>query len=416
MCFAAKTQRQVRTLVSAAVVALIALGSSSADAQMPTVDPSGALAEPAAPPPQAAPAPQPPVIVNVPGAGGGAADGEDPEETGFYAEDPNADWSAKSPQWNTSRHGPVPEHHVVRKGDTLWDISWIYFNNPWVWPKVWSLNPTVTNLHWIYSGDMVRLYARGEEPVFIEDVGDPVDLTQPPAINYDVTLRHIAYVDRDKLKFAGVIEGSVAAKTLLSTGDHVYISYEEKPPKVGRRYAIYAEQEVVKHPKNKKKVGSYVRILGELTVVSVKKDKRARAVIEDAHDAIERGHLVGPLQRTYRGDNVELTPNEQNRQGVIVAMLTNDHLIGKGQVVFVDLGEEEGVKKGNLLHVVRRGDAYTKLMEPGHNVGLDDPKYPSRSVGRIVIVQVGKHASVGMVLSTELELGIGDFVLMRKSK
>src|SRR5690606_24909770 len=34
--------------------------------------------------------------------------------------------------------GPTPELHVVRRGDTLWDICWYYFNDPWQWPKVWS--------------------------------------------------------------------------------------------------------------------------------------------------------------------------------------------------------------------------------------------------------------------------------------
>lgn len=407
-----RTQRQVRLLAAAAAAALIAFDSPSVDAQIPTVDPGGGLSEPAAPPPQPEP---PPVIVNVPTAGGEAGD-EAAEETGFYAEDPDAEYTRTTPQWNSTLHGPVPEHHVVRKGDTLWDISWVYFNNPWVWPKVWSYNPSVTNPHWIYPGDLIRLYAKGEEPVIIEDVDNPVDVTQPPAISYDVSLRHLAYVDREELEFAGKIDGAVEEKVMLSTGDHVYLSYEGKPPTVGRRYAIYTEQQPVKHPKTKKQIGSYVRILGELTVVSVKQGKRARAVIEDAVDVIERGHLVGPLQRTYRGDDVQLTPNERDLQGQIVAMLRSDQLIGDGQIVFLDLGEEDGLKKGNLLHVVRRGDAYTKTLDAKYNVGLDNPDYPSRSVGRIVVVQVGKHTAVGLVLSTELELGIGDFVLMRKAK
>lgn len=405
-------QRQVRLLAAAAVAALVALVSPDARAQMPTVDPNGSLSEPAAPPP----APQqPPVIVNVPTAGG-EQQAPAAEESGYYADNPDMDTGRTTPQWNTSLHGPVPEHHVVRRGDTLWDIAWVYFNDPWVWPKVWSFNPSVTNPHWIYPGDLIRLYAKGEAPVVVENVEEPVDVTQPPAISYDVSLRQLAYVDRDELEFVGEISGAVEEKVLLSTGDHVYISYEGKPPTVGRRYAIYTEQQKVLHPKTKKHIGSYVRILGELTVVSVKKDKRARAVIEDAVDVIERGDLVGPLQRTYRGDDVQLTPNERNLQGMIVAMLRSDQLIGEGQIVFLDVGSEQGVKKGNLFHVVRRGDAYTKTLEKEYNVGLDDPDYPSRSVGRVVVVQAGKHTSVGLVLSSKLELGVGDIVLMRKAK
>ena len=57
--------------------------------------------------------------------------------------------------------GPTPELHVVRRGDTLWDISWYYFSDPWQWPKVWSFNGQITNPHWIYPGDLVRLLPKG---------------------------------------------------------------------------------------------------------------------------------------------------------------------------------------------------------------------------------------------------------------
>jgi hypothetical protein len=383
-----------------------------ARAQMPTVDPGGASAQPApAPPPTPAPA-QPIIIPLQPGDA--AAAPEVPDR--WYQTEVDPDGDRTQQQWDTGMHGPVPEHHVVRRGDTLWDISWVYFNNPWVWPKVWSYNPAITNPHWIYPGDLVRLYAQGEAPAVVAppDEGTDVDVVAPAA-HYDVALRQLAFVDRDKLTFAGTITGSVEERELLSVGDHVYLSYEGEPPKVGRRYAIYTESETVKHPKSGKPVGSYVRLLGELTVVSVKKEKRARAVIEESVDIIERGARVGPLQRSFRGEDIELVPNQHDRQGVIVAMLRSDQLIGNGQIVFVDLGTNQGVKKGNLLHVVRRGDAFEKTMDPRFSVGQDNPDYPSRSIGRIAVVQAGRNVSVGLVMSAEQELGVGDFVLMLKS-
>jgi hypothetical protein len=51
----------------------------------------------------------------------------------------------------------VPSIHVVKKGDTLWDLCDSYYQNPWSWPKVWSYNPQVLNPHWIYPGDQLRL-------------------------------------------------------------------------------------------------------------------------------------------------------------------------------------------------------------------------------------------------------------------
>ncbi|HEY3234934.1 MAG TPA: LysM peptidoglycan-binding domain-containing protein, partial [Polyangiaceae bacterium] len=51
----------------------------------------------------------------------------------------------------------VPEVHIVNRGDTLWDLSARYYQNPYYWPKVWSYNPQLQNPHWIYPGDQLRM-------------------------------------------------------------------------------------------------------------------------------------------------------------------------------------------------------------------------------------------------------------------
>jgi hypothetical protein len=50
-----------------------------------------------------------------------------------------------------------PDRYVVVKGDTLWDISGRFLDNPWQWPSVWQANPQIDNPHLIYPGDEVSL-------------------------------------------------------------------------------------------------------------------------------------------------------------------------------------------------------------------------------------------------------------------
>src|SRR6188508_2402411 len=52
----------------------------------------------------------------------------------------------------------TPRTHVVRKGDTLWDIAREYTNNPYRWKQVYDLNTaTVRDPHWIYPGERLVL-------------------------------------------------------------------------------------------------------------------------------------------------------------------------------------------------------------------------------------------------------------------
>jgi len=364
------------------------------------------------PPPPAAPA-KPNIVVVKPDGTTSVVGGEEAQPTNFYAGGGPEEGGTQEPA--EIHAGPVPELHVVRRGDTLWDICWYYFNDPWQWPKVWSYNPQITNPHWIYPGDLVRLLPRG---VFAESnqepeqgsgasTAPPPDHLPAPQQNVGVHLKQTAFVEKSELDNAVIIDGAVDEKVLLGTGDSVYLRYpKNKAPEVGKRYSIYEPTKAVKDK------GSFVHVVGTVEVASVVENKRARGVIIDSTQEIERGLKVGPLAKEYK--TVAPVPPNVDAQASIVARLKPQDLIGQGELVFVDLGKGSGIAVGNRMFVVRRGDAYPAIAQT--MVGQDDRRFPARSIGEIVIVDVGQNISVGLVTLAVQEMGLGDIVMMQKSK
>ena len=54
--------------------------------------------------------------------------------------------------------GGHPDTYVVKRGDTLWDISGRFLQEPWRWPEVWRLNrDEIRNPHLIFPGQVLYL-------------------------------------------------------------------------------------------------------------------------------------------------------------------------------------------------------------------------------------------------------------------
>lgn len=406
---------------SSAMALALLLASAPASAQgVPlTIDTSGA---PPAPPPAAggdtggganysastgaAPAPV--------GEGGEAGDAE-PEN--FYYGDYLDEGDETSLRPAKSNNGVVPATHKVQSGDTLWDLSSYYFADAWHWPKVWGLNPEISNPHWIYPGNIIRLRDGAETPK-AEKLTEPTDgfamlTSKAQAPKRSLGFHQMAYVDAQELKDAATVDGSTDAKTLLATGDSIYVSYPEgKMPKVGATYNIYSKKKDVE--RDGEAAGAYVLIKGAIQITFAKKGKRARAVITHAVNPVERGMRIGPLKLKF-GD-VQPVPNATKVDGSIVDVLGPDHLIGTQAAVVVNRGSNDGVKEGNRFLVLRRGDAFQQVARPGSGVGQDDEKYPARAIGEVIVVQSGKKMSLGFVTFSIHEFEPGDRVYMRKGQ
>ena len=305
-----------------------------------------------------------------------------------------------------------PEIYTVKDGDTLWGISERFFGDAYVWPRIWSYNPTITNPNWIYPGDLLYLSAKKAEPeTAMQSAAVPVDTAAMPTMPKDaVLMRSRGFVDTEALKKAGEVVGAHKEVMWLSQHDETYVEFPEESVKVGDKFAAYAvlqEVEPIEDPDTE--LGKLVEIKGLMRVISFDvKTKIARAVVEESITPIERGTLVGPVHRFI--DMIPAVTNEKEVKGNIVAFLDIVTLAATHQVVFVDRGKEEGVKEGNRFFVVEQRDGLRRIdNEPDDREG-----YPTEVLAELRVVETRPHTATCLITSAIRELEVGQKVEMRK--
>mgnify|MGYP001549612675 FL=1 len=81
------------------------------------------------------------------------------------AEQPKPTGAKPGPTLTPVSAGPNEVTHVVKKGDTLWDLANEYLKDPFRWPEVFQRNTDIVeNPHWIYPGETIRIPASEVKP------------------------------------------------------------------------------------------------------------------------------------------------------------------------------------------------------------------------------------------------------------
>ncbi len=345
---------------------------------------------------------------------------------GIYGLDTDDETETVPPAEGTAAgRGARATTHTVHKGDTLWDISRSYFNDPWRWPKVWALNPEIANPHWIFPGQMVRL--RDETPpglaVATEASPPPSDPLEPgvqrspaPTVAEPSSdtrdLRQLGFVDDDNLKAAGTINGSLEEKQLLASGDHAYVEFPAgKPPKGGTHYAVYQVdmEHPLREPKSEMVLGYLVHVYGEVVIDNLTDRAIANGRLIGLSEPVERGYRVGPVFRQLR--SVKSKQNLADMTARIIASVEPNMLIANQMFVVLNRGRRHGVEIGNRFLVLRQGDGIKRVMEDWE---ASDHRFPPHAVAEILAVDVQNETTVGWISRATRELHTGDLADLRR--
>jgi LysM domain len=313
--------------------------------------------------------------------------------------------------------------HTVRRGDTLWDICDFYFDNPYQWPRIWSYNPEIKNPHWIYPGESVKL-RQGE-------IAEPTSTKSGLVSRKQVSpgtlfLRDQGFVEDEKEVVWGEITGAREDKVFLSDFDEVYIRIlQDREIKVGQELTIF-------RPGRTTPQGVIIEIQGTARIDEWNaKDKIARARIIETDGTIERGARVGPFERRFQ--IVPPVRNEVDLKAEVISAGTPHNLYGQNQVVYINAGSKQGIKPGNQLRVLRKGDewhdtlpskglAAKRIMSESEAAAetesmpypKDRDALPEELTAELRVISVRENSAMCVLMSARREVEPGEAVHARK--
>ena len=341
-----------------------------------------------------------------------------------------------------SRALDVPSIHVVRKGDTLWDLCGSYYSNPWGWPKVWSYNPQIVNPHWIYPGDQVRMRdpndAMAQRREALSDAtaggGKGGKGRRNPS---SVFMRDQGFLGDPQRDVWGEVAGAVEDQMLLSDGNHVYMMMRpgvELSP--GQTLTIFSPLgKPVDVPGSRKPPGEIVSVKGTIKIDQFNpKTRVARGQVTESLDVIERGFKVGPVGRQF--DVVPPKAAARTVQARVLSGLYPHNIMGQHQLAFLDRGSDDGLEPGTRLFVLRQGDAWRSTLNVGNSmlkyrmkiespkssdvertpIEGDDKQFPTEVLAELRVLRAEKYSSLAIVIESRRELEPGDVATSLQGK
>lgn len=315
-----------------------------------------------------------------------------------------------------------PDRYVVVNGDTLWDISARFLENPWSWPEVWSFNPQIKNPHLIYPGDVVFLeYDAQGRPMLKVQRGQPT-VKLAPQVHAARVDTPIATIPLDAIRqFLG--HPRVISKREMDNSAYI-ISGKDNRLISGAGDRIYARGVVPGQDPNSTyavlRIGKPYRNegAGRDDILGYEAIHVADATVLDFGDPTtmritysNREALVGDRLVPKKASDLDQTfvphPPATQVEGQIIAVIDGVSRIGQYQTVVLNKGEQDGIETGHVLAVYQSGkvirDVYAE--KRGEKVSLPDER-----AGIVLVFRAYDRVSYALVMDAQTDMRVYDAV------
>ncbi|HET7854033.1 MAG TPA: LysM peptidoglycan-binding domain-containing protein [Candidatus Methylomirabilis sp.] len=333
----------------------------------------------------------------------------------------------------------------VREGDTLWAIAGRYLDNPRLWPQIWKENPFVTNPNRIFPGDPLTIPGFGPPsrslaeappvpPVGEEQVAPPIappvegvpptgvaavprpeDLIKTPATPSALAIPRAALecsgfvAQKQEIVRVGRIMRPVEEDNMRHWyWDDVFVDLGRRQVRRGDRFRVVRPTTTIVHPATGARVGVKVKTLGTVEIVSTA-GAAPRARITYNCEDIADGDLLMEAKELMPPQRGVTQPAHLRVGGTIVGSKEEADSLGQGDIVYVDVGQQQGIVPGDEFSIYRVS-----------GVGIDPdsdraiPLAPTKQ-GELVVIRTSAQAATGLVTGSNIQLRVGEpLVLFRK--
>ncbi len=314
-----------------------------------------------------------------------------------------------------------PDQYVVVKGDTLWDISGNFLQNPWQWPDIWEKNSQIDNPNLIYPGDIIVFsYVDGNPRLSLaksrrgkngyEKLSPQIRTSDSKeaikVISIDMIQQFLIspkVVSEYELKNAPYVVDIAGEHLIAGTGDRIYVRSIKDPQ--SSSFTVYRPGQAYQSPGNKEILGYEAVFIAESTLSSP--GDPATLVINKADQEIRKGDRL--LSNPEGQIDLNFYPKvpENAIDGSIISVFEGVSQIGQYHVVVIDKGLADGVKSGHVLEIYRRGKIISDSISQLKNQTV---KLPDEQAGVLMVFRPFDRVSYALVMEATSAIHILDKV------